>query len=136
MVKLNVSSERARRWMRWLIAAGFVLGGTMHFMATDAYVGVMPPYIPAPRLMVLVSGVFEIAGGIGLLIPALRKWAAWGLVALLVAVFPANVHMALNPEVMPFSVPDWALGVRLPVQFVLIALVLWVGRSPATRRPA
>ncbi len=136
--KLDDSSEPPlRRWMRWLLAAGFIAGGVLHFVATDTYVAVMPPYLPAPYALVLVSGFFEIAGGVGLLIPALRQWAAWGLVALLVAVFPANVHMALHPEVFTLGVPVWALWLRLPLQLVLIALVWWAGRTPpATRRPA
>ena len=89
----------------------------------------MPPYLPAHRELVYLSGVFEILGGIGLLIPGLRRFAGWGLIALLLAVFPANVHMALNPQ--PFidqGIPLWALYARLPVQFLLMYAIWWITR--------
>ncbi len=135
MTELNVSSEpRGRKWVRWGLGALFVVAGALHFITPDTYVRVMPPYIPAPRLMVLVSGFFEIAGGVGLLVPRLRRAAAWGLVALLVAVFPANIYMALHPGVLNLDVPVWALWLRLPLQVVLIAAVLWAGGVLAARR--
>ena len=121
------SARRRRRYAQWLLSGVFIVAGVLHFAATDAYVRVMPPYMPAHRPLVLVSGAFEIAGGVGLLMPRLCRPAAWGLAALLVAVFPANVHMALHPEVLNYSVPVWALWLRLPLQPLLIAAVLWAG---------
>jgi uncharacterized membrane protein len=82
----------------------------------------MPPYIPRHREMVLASGVAEIAGGAGVLIPATRRAAGWGLLALLAAVFPANVHMALNPKKFK-QVPEPLLWARLPLQGVAAWLV-------------
>ena len=135
--KLDDSSERPlRHYTRLGLGLLFVVAGLAHFIFPDAYVRVMPPYVPAPRFMVLASGFFEIAGGVGLLVPRLRRVAAWGLVLLLVAVFPANIYMALHPDVIGFDVPGWALWLRLPLQFVLIGLVWWAGLQPlqSTRR--
>ncbi len=123
---MNVPS-RFRRYTCWALGALFVVAGLLHFVIPGTYVRVMPPYLPAHRLLVLVSGFFEIAGGVGLLVPRLRRAAAWGLLLLLVAVFPANIHMALHPEVVGSGVPLWALWLRLPLQFVLMAAVAWAG---------
>ena len=107
---------------RGLLAALFVGAGALHFTSTEAYVGVMPPYLPAPRALVLISGVGEIAGGLAVLAPTLRRPAGWLLIALLIAVFPANVHMALQPEELP-GVPPLLLWLRLPLQALLIGWV-------------
>ena len=96
--------------------------GVLHFTSTDAYVGVVPPYLPAPRALVLISGVGEIAGGVAVLAPALRRPAGYFLIALLIAVFPANVHMALHPQDLP-GVPPSLLWLRLPLQALLVAWV-------------
>ncbi len=88
----------------------------------------MPPALPAPRLLVLLSGAAEVAGGLGLLLPATRRGAAWGLLALLVAVFPANVYMlGLAAEL---RIPAWVLWARLPLQPLLMWGVWWgeIGR--------
>ncbi len=108
---------------RLLIAAGFVVAGVLHFTATDSYVRIVPAVLPRPRDLVLISGAAEIAGGIGVLLPSTRRLAGLGLVALLVAVFPANVNMALHPEVSPASIPRALLWLRLPLQAALIGLV-------------
>jgi uncharacterized membrane protein len=97
-----------------------VVAGTLHFVRPRAYLAIMPPYLPAPLLLVYVSGVAEIGLGAGLLIPSLQKWAAWGLIALLIAVFPANIYMYQRGSAA-FGIPDWALLARLPLQLVLIA---------------
>lgn len=94
-------------------------------MNTDFYVAMMPPYLPYHLELVTISGVFEILGGIGFLIPRIRQWAGWGLILLLVAVFPANIHMALHPEQFAELAPTWTLYLRLPIQFILISLVYW-----------
>ena len=107
----------------YAIAAMFVAAGTAHFVWPDVFVQIVPPYLPAPRL-VYVSGVFEILGGVGVLFPETRVAAGWGLILLLLAVFPANVHMALHPDAFP-RIPAWTLYLRLPLQFVLIAWVYW-----------
>jgi uncharacterized membrane protein len=107
-----------------LLAAFFVFAGVSHFTNEAFFLRIVPPWLPAPLLMVQLSGVAEIAGGIGVQIPRLRRLAGWGLLALLVAVYPANVHMALHPEQFPDTSPT-ALYVRLPVQLVFAAWVWW-----------
>lgn len=104
---------------RILLAAMFVVAGILHFVLTPLYVRIMPPYLPAGRLLVQVSGVFEVLGGLGLLYPPTRRFAAWGLVALLVAVEPANVQMALD-HARWRAIPEWALWLRVPLQLPLI----------------
>ena len=117
---------KADRWTtlalagRWLFAALFVAGGVGHFVKTDVYMRIMPPYLPYHRALVLVSGVFEVALGLLLLVPTTSRPAAWGLIALLAAVFPANVFMYQHPE--GFGLPPTLLLLRLPLQGVLI---LW-----------
>lgn len=112
--------------IRALCGGFFILTGAMHFLRPRMYEAIMPSYIPAPREMVLASGAVEIAGGVGVLVPGLEKTARWGLLALLVAVFPANVHMALEPERVKGLawLPRWVLWARLPFQAVFAALVI------------
>jgi uncharacterized membrane protein len=95
----------------------FIVAGVLHFTHTRVYQRIMPPYLPLHREAVLVSGAAEIAGGVGILVPATRPYARWWLTALLVAVFPANLHMALEPEDFK-DIPRWALWLRLPFQLV------------------
>jgi uncharacterized membrane protein len=105
-----------------ILAVLMVFAGTLHFVAPKGYIRIVPNWLPAPRALVIVSGAFEILGGLGLLLSATRAWAAWGLIALLVAVFPANVNMAVNR--IGFGrkpTPQWLLWARLPLQAVLIA---------------
>lgn len=111
-----------------LLAVAFVGAGVLHLVRPRMFEAIVPPSLPAPRLLVYVSGVAEVAGGLGLLVPALRTWAGWGLAALLVAVFPANVHMARQSERFRRIAPRWLLLARLPLQAVLIAWVLWAAR--------
>jgi uncharacterized membrane protein len=108
--------------VRALVGIGFVTAGVLHFTHRRSYEQIMPPYVPRHRESVLVSGVAEIAGGVGVLVPATRPLARWWLLALLAAVFPANVHMALNPEQYR-RIPPWALWARLPFQGVFAGLV-------------
>lgn len=113
MIKVNTAT-------RWLLAFLLVAAGVAHFANADFYLRMMPPYLPWHPELVFVSGVCEVLCGVGLLIPRLTVAAAWGTVALLVAVFPANVHMALHPDEFP-RLPPAALWARLPLQFLLIA---------------
>ena len=106
---------------------GFIAAGANHFRHAELYERMIPPGFTAPSLLVIVSGVFEIIGGIGLLIPRLRRAAGWGLILLLITVFPANVYMAIVPEKFPdFHVPRWAFWARLPMQAMLIAWIYFV----------
>jgi uncharacterized membrane protein len=105
---------------RLLLAILFIAAGTLHFLIPQTYVRIMPPYLPAHLLLVQISGLCEILGGLGLLFqPPIRTLAAWGLVALLVAVMPANIYMAMDHASYP-SIPAWALYLRLPLQLPLI----------------
>jgi uncharacterized membrane protein len=115
-----------------IVCALFFMGaGILHFGHPEPFVKVMPPFIPWPLTMVYISGVAEIAGGIGLLVRPFQRAAAWGLVALLVAVFPANVYMALDQvQVTANPLPVWLLWARVPLQFVLIWWVVEVSRKP------
>ena len=106
-----------------------VVAGALHFVATDAYVAIMPSYLPLPRELVQVSGGFEILGGVGLLIPRLRPAAGIALIVLYVAVLPANVNMAVH-EIQPpgFRIAPVLLWARIPLQLVLMAWAWQVSR--------
>ncbi len=112
-----------------LLAAAFVGAGVLHFVKPRMFEAIVPPSLPSPRALVLISGVAEVLGGAGLLVPALRPWAGWGLAVLLVAVFPANLYMARESERFRRLAPRWALVLRLPLQAVLLAWVLWAAAS-------
>jgi uncharacterized membrane protein len=105
--------------LKFLFALFFLLAGFNHFFNTVFYVKIMPPYLPWHLQLVYLSGVLEIILGLLLLIPKFKHGAAWGLIMLLLAVFPANIHMAVNHELYPeYSVA--ALWLRLPLQLILI----------------
>lgn len=118
---------------RILIAAIFIGAGILHLVRPGSFVTMVPPWLPAPLLLVVVSGVCEMLGGVGVLVPATRVAAGWGLIALLVAVLPANVQMLIAARAAGAS-RGWqaTLLVRLPLQLVLM---WWVHRA-AVRRPA
>jgi uncharacterized membrane protein len=103
----------------YAIAAIFVAAGAAHFAWPGVYEKIVPPYLPERRRLVEISGLFEILGGIGAAVPATRAPAGWGLIALLIAVFPANVYMATDAARFP-GIPVWALWGRLPLQLLLI----------------
>lgn len=113
-----------------LLAGFFALAGTMHFVVPRSYKAMMPPSLPYHREAVAVSGLAEIAGGLAVLPRRSRRFARWWLLALLLAVFPANVHMAVNPEQVRGldlnRIPRWALWARLPLQPLAM---FWVWRA-------
>lgn len=129
---LDLPDRLGRRTALLAIPILFVAAGANHFLNPDFYVGIMPPYLPAHHELVYLSGVLEIVGGAAVLVPRWRTAAGWGLVALLVAVSPANVHMAMNPELFP-DIPAAGLYARLPLQGVLIVWVWWA--TAARDRP-
>jgi uncharacterized membrane protein len=111
------------------LGLGFTLAGALHFIRPRAYEAIMPPYVPHHREAILVSGAAEIAGGLAVLSPRTRKFGRWWLLALLLAVFPANVQMAIHPEqvaergVAADRIPAFLLWLRLPLQAVFMAWV-------------
>ena len=117
------------------LALGFIGAGINHFVHPRPYLTMMPPWVLNPETTNLVAGAAEIAGGVGLLVPQLRRSAGWGLLALLVAVFPANVQVAQHgwPGT---QIPTWALWARLPVQPLLMAVVWWAAVKRRESGPA
>ena len=107
------------------LGAFFLFAGTMHFLKPRPYVAIVPDALPRKREIVFASGVAELAGGAGVLIPTTRRLAGWWLIATLLAIFPANVNMAVNAERYRV-VPEPLLWLRLPLQGALIA---WVWRA-------
>jgi uncharacterized membrane protein len=120
----------------YLMAAFYVYAGIMHFLNPDFYLRIMPPYLPWHLELVYLSGVAEIVLGAAVLVPRLRRLAAWGIIALLIAVFPANIHQAVNN--VPMGDAEVGLGiwnwVRLPFQAVFIAWAWWYTRPDAAAR--
>ena len=115
--------------LRWLLALFFVVAGANHFRSPEIYIGMMPPWLPWPGVLNAVSGVAEILGGVGLLVPRTRRLAGWGLIALLIAVFPANLHVALEGHMPGTNFSPLTLWLRLPFQVVFIAWTWWVARD-------
>lgn|ERR1035437_5684026 len=116
-----------------LAALFFIAAGTFHFLRPAMYMKIVPPYIPWPLAMVYISVAAEIAGGLGILLPPVQRSAALGLMALLVAVFPANIYMATNPvESGASALPPAALWGRLLLQPIFIWWVWWCTK-PALR---
>ena len=111
----------------------FFVGGIAHFVATEVETGIVPPWVPWPRAMVLVSGVFELLGAAGLFWPRTRRAAGWGLFALTIAVTPVHVWMLQRPDLFP-AIPYWALVLRLPLQALLLALIVWSTHAPRRQR--
>jgi uncharacterized membrane protein len=110
------------------LAAFFTFAGTMHFVRPRSYIPIMPDYLPAHRELVYASGAAEIVGGLGALPERTRRAAGWWLAATMVAVFPANLHMALHPERYR-RIPPALLYARLPVQALIIAWALRATRQ-------
>ncbi len=115
------------------MAVLYVIAGAMHFLVPEVYVQIVPPVLPGPLTLVYLSGIAEIALGLGLLHPRTRRLAAWGLIGLLIAIFPANVYMATSGVVIegtpgggdPSEIVRWG---RLPLQVILVAWAWWYTR--------
>ena len=123
-VSTTTQTGRFKTATRWLLGVLFAGAGANHFVMTDFYVGIMPPYLPWPLALVYLSGVAEAGVGILLLFRRWAVWGGWGIIAVCVAVFPANLHMAMHPELFPqFS--EIALWVRLPLQAVVMLWAYW-----------
>ena len=131
MADSSTALERLKRPLCYLMGAIYVVAGVTHFVSPDGFVQIVPPWLPAPLLLVYLSGAAEITLGLGVIYPKTRRFAAWGLVALLLAVFPANVYMATSGVVVtgttlgtldPSPLVRWG---RLPLQAVLVAWAWW-----------
>lgn len=116
---------------KYVLAILMIGAGTMHFVNPAFYLKIMPPYLPLHEELVLVSGVCELLLGILLLVPAYSRWAAWGIVALLIAVFPANLHVFQHQELIPAQPLVHLL--RLPLQGVFILWAYWHTRHAKTQ---
>ncbi len=117
--------------MKYLLGVFFVGAGVMHFVNPAFYLKIMPPYLPWHLGLVYLSGILEILLGILVVIPPYTQRAAWGVIALLIAVFPANLYLAMNPQIMPDVNPTAHL-IRLPFQLVFIVWAWWFAR-PETK---
>lgn len=113
--------------LKYVLSVFFVAAGLNHFIDPAFYLKIMPPYLPWHLFLVYLSGFFEVALGLLLLLPAFTRPAAWGLIALLIAVVPANIQMAINPQLYP-EISPLALWLRLPLQAVFVAWAFWYTR--------
>lgn len=125
--------SRVKSVSKWLLAIAFILAGANHFINQAFYLKMMPPVLPAPLFLNYLSGFFEIALGVLLLIPKFTRRAAWGIIALLILVYPANIYMALNADLFPEFNP-LLVYLRLPVQFLLIAWAFALTKNNGQRR--
>lgn len=108
---------------KYFLALFMTGAGVMHFVNPEFYIRIMPPYLPWHRELVYISGLFEIILGISLVIPICSRWSAWGMIALLIAVFPANIQVFLHQELLP--APPWLHFLRLSLQGLLILWAYW-----------
>jgi uncharacterized membrane protein len=127
--------SRTKRTMMWVMASLYAFIGFSHLMNPDQFVAIMPPGLPMPEVLNVVSGLAEIVLGVFLLEPKTRVYAAWGIIALLIAVFPANLHVATANIGLPSGEPgtgnalvNW---IRLPFQAVFILWAWWYTRPDA-----
>jgi uncharacterized membrane protein len=107
-----------------IVALFFLIGGIAHFVVMDFFVLAMPDYLGYHKELVIISGIFELLGAIGILIPGTRLLAAYCLIALVIAVYPANIHMALHPERYA-EISALFLYIRLPFQFLFVWFIWW-----------
>jgi uncharacterized membrane protein len=127
------ADTKTRRFFRNLLGVVLVLQGINHFVVDEEMARWIPSWLPEPLLLVHLSGIAEIVLGLALFVPRLRRWAGWGIVALLIAVFPANIEMARRPELLP-NVPEILFWLRLPLQLVFAWWVWACAVAPARER--
>lgn len=130
----NSNPNRRKEILRGILCVSIIVVGITHFLKPEQYARIVPPQLPNPVELVYISGFFEILGGIGLAIPYVSVAAAWGLIALFIAVFPANINLAVN-NIQIDGIPHSPLlyWVRLPFQAVLIAWAWWYTRNPQSQ---
>jgi uncharacterized membrane protein len=112
-----------KTFSKYVLALFMVGAGTLHFIRPDSYLKIMPPYLPWHLELVYLSGFFEVGLGVLLLVPAFSRLAAWGIIALLIAVFPANIYLYQHQGIMPG--PPFLHLLRLPLQAVFILWAFW-----------
>lgn len=118
--------QKNKEVLRVILAVCIIVAGILHFAVPDPFIRIVPGFLPYPAALVYISGVIEIGLGITLLLPPVSQLAAWGLVALFIAVYPANLNMAINGiEIAGIPNTWWFQAIRLPFQFVLIAWAYW-----------
>ena len=115
---------------KFVLAIFMIAAGIMHFVNPTFFLKIMPPYLPLHNELVLVSGIFEVLLGVLLLVPKCTRWAAWGIVALLIAVFPANLYVYQRQELI--AVSSLVHFLRLPLQGVFILWAYWHTRPAKT----
>jgi uncharacterized membrane protein len=120
----------AKTILLYLLAILMIFVGVSHFVSPEPFMDIVPSYLPSPKALVLISGFFEVLGGLGLLLKATRRAAGIGLVLLYIAVFPANLYSAMY-HVAPggLEISPVLLWARLPFQFLFIAWALWVSKA-------
>ncbi|MDX2232357.1 MAG: DoxX family protein [Leptolyngbyaceae cyanobacterium bins.349] len=132
-----MSNQTRKEILRAIFAISLILVGITHFIRPEQYARIVPAQLPEPISLVYISGAFEIVGGIGLMIPYVSVAAAWMLIALFIAVFPANINQAIH-SIPIEGIPHSPIGywIRLPFQAVLIAWAWWYTRKPETQAGA
>ena len=126
--------SKPKRILLWVMAAFYIYAGFNHLINPEFYLAIMPPNLPEPEWLNVISGLAEIVLGVYLLEPRTRVLAAWGIIALLIAVFPANLHVAMQNVGVPSGEPGTgnavAGWVRLPFQALFIVWAWWYTREP------
>ena len=120
-----------KTFSKYLLALLLVVAGTLHFLRSDFFLKIMPPYMPWPVELVYLSGASELLLGLLLLVPRYSRWAAWGIIALLIAVFPANLYLYQHQEIMPG--PPLLHLLRLPLQAAFILWAFWHTKADGHR---
>lgn len=133
MIAKSILTNR-RQLSLWLMAAVYLAAGINHFRMPEFYYPLIPGYMGSPDFWNVLSGIAEIAGGIGLLIPLLRRWAAWGIVAMLIGFLPAHIHMITDADTILIAgtkIPVWLAWVRLLVIHPILLWWAWSHSRPA-----
>ena len=121
-----MSENPWRAYLRWLLALAYAYAGYRHLATPEPFVAITPPWVPMPKNVVAATGIAEIAGAIGLMIPQTRKAAGWGLALYAFCVWPANIHHALaGVAIGGEALSWWYHGPRLAAQPLIIWWALW-----------
>lgn len=118
--------------MRYVLGVFMVIGGVMHFVSPDFYLPMMPEYLPMHEALVFLSGVAEIVAGVLIIVPSTQKIGGWTVIAVMLGVFPANLHMAMHTEEFADFAAPTALYLRLPLQLIPLAWAYWYTRPAAS----